>query len=139
MRKTENLRRQHDDILKIADEISQHLNPNAILRNSNETHLLISRLAGKVKIHLSMEDHSLYPRLLIHKDAKVKNITKTYIKEMGGINSVFTRYLSKWKSPSIIQNDIYSFVNETKNLFDILENRINKENNELYPIIDNAA
>jgi len=86
-----------------------------------------------------MEDDSLYPRLLQNSDEKVKTLAKKYINEMGNISEVFVQYLENWKSAQSIQEDSVKFINDRKELFKTLIKRIEKENNELYPYLDNAA
>lgn len=139
MQRTANFRRQHDDILSIATEISNLLNAQALSKDASNIAILNAKLAGKVKFHLAMEDDSLYPRLLKENDDKVKSLAQKYISEMGGISKTYLAYLDKWKNAAAIQANAMQYVNETKNLFKVLADRISKENNELYPIIDNAA
>ena len=139
MQRTANFRRQHDDILSIATEISNLLNAQALSKDASNIAILNAKLAGKVKFHLAMEDDSLYPRLLKENDDKVKSLAQKYISEMGGISKTYLAYLDKWKNATAIQANAMQYVNETKNLFKVLADRISKENNELYPIIDNAA
>lgn len=139
MKRTDNFRRQHDDILKITSEISNKLNPQSLSQDSSQILILISKLAGKVKIHLSMEDQALYPRLLQNNDENLKDLAKKYISEMGNISEVFSGYLTKWKTAQSIQENSTKFIIDTKSLFSTLSKRIEKENNELYEFVDNAA
>ncbi len=136
MSKTKNFRDQHDDLLKIATEIAGHLNVNELSNDASEVRRLLSKLLGKLNVHLSMEDKSLYPKLLDHPDERVKVMAKRFMDEMGGIGKVVTAYREKWPSPLHIQKDPSTFIRETKGIFDALGKRIEKENNELYKTVD---
>ncbi len=45
--------------------------------------------------------------------------------------------MSKWNSPEIVQNNPDDFINETMDLFEAISNRIYKEDNVLYPLVEN--
>ncbi len=136
MGEIENFRRQHKEILQVATEISSLLKPDQIAKDAGVIRSLLSTLVGKLNVHLSMEDDALYPRLLAHKDANVNSIAKRFIDEMGGFNKVFREYTKKWPSPTAIQNAPVEFNKETKGIFDALFKRIEKEDNELFPLVN---
>ena len=132
---TDKFRMQHDEILRAAGEITEHLQGEvdpAVVRK------LLSALAGKVNFHLAMEDQALYPRLLESRDASVKTRAGKFKDEMGGLGKVFTDYNNKWQV-SAIRGDIAGFTSETRKVFGALAKRIERENAELYPLADNAA
>lgn len=139
MQKTANFRRQHDDILDLASKISNLLSTESLSKDASQIVILSCKLAGKVKFHLAMEDDSLYPRLLKDTDVNVKSLAQKYISEMGGISKTFTTYLEKWKNAKLIEANTAKFIKETKQLFNVLAKRIERENNELYKAVDNAA
>lgn len=129
---TEKFRVQHNEILQIAKEMTEHMRgePNAaVLRK------MLSNLAGKLSFHLAMEDQALYPRLLEAKDAKMKSMAKQFMTEMGGLGGAFTAYNSKWQV-SAIRADQAGFAAETQAVFAALTQRITRENRELYPLAD---
>ncbi len=136
MSKTQNFRDQHDDLLKIASEISTHLNVDELSNDATEVRSLLSKLLGKLSVHLSMEDKALYPKLLEHTDAQVKSMAKRFINEMGDIGKVVMTYKTQWSTAVKIQQAPRDFIEQTKNIFSALVKRIEKENNELYKTVD---
>ena len=132
---TDQFRTQHDDILRAAGEISGHLkgqvDPAAVRK-------LLSAFAGKVNFHLAMEDEALYPRLMQDGDASVKTRAAKFKDEMGGLGQVFSAYNTKWQV-SAIKADPEGFGNETRKVFGALAKRIERENNELYPLADKSS
>lgn len=135
---TKNFRRQHTEILDLAGEISDSLDPGILSSKSDVVLGLIAKLAGKLTAHLSMEDKVLYPKLYQHPDQMVQEKAKSFFDEMGGLSQVFVDYCNKWDTEEVIQNDSAMFISETQGLFAALANRIDREDNELYPMADNA-
>lgn len=133
---TASFREQHKEMLAIAGEISKGLNAEALKKDASSVRTLLSRLAGKLGVHLAMEDNALYPALVNHQDADVRNMANGFVREMGGIKKVLDAYTRKWATATLIQNGAADFVKETKELFTALAGRIKKEDNELYAVID---
>ncbi len=133
---TSNFIQQHEDMLTVAKEMSKLLDPNILGKDAQPVRSLLSKLSAKLKIHLASEDKSLYPELLNHKDENVKATAKKFMDEMGSISSVFVKYTEKWVSADAIQKNPNDFIKETEGLFSALAKRIEKENKELYPLVD---
>lgn len=136
MQRTASFRRQHSEMLDIAIEISGLLNPIDLAKDASKVRGLLSALAGKLTVHLSMEDKSLYPNLFNSQDARISSLAKQYVEEMGNIKEVFGTYIKNWPSPTAIQNDPVKFINETKVIFEALQKRIKREDTELYSMVD---
>ncbi len=137
MANTQQFRQQHDDLLTIATKMAESFDVDSLSRDAKEMRALLSELAGKLKVHLAMEDKHLYPKLLAHEDIAVRTTAQKFIDEMGGIAQVFTTYLDRWPHAKAIQGNAAGFIEETKGLFNALGNRINRENNNLYPLLEN--
>lgn len=139
MSKTQNYRKQHDQLLEIATDISKQLSEDNLSSDANGVRILLSNFMGKLKYHLAIEDKSLYPNLLAHPDEKIVSTAQEFIDEMGSMGKVVEAYNSKWSSAAKIQSDAADFIRETKNVFGVLAKRIEKENNELYKMVDNST
>lgn len=137
MANTHQFRQQHDELLDIATKMAQGFDIGSLNQDAKQMRALLSELAGKLKVHLAMEDKHLYPKLLAHSDENVRNTAQQYIDEMGGIAQVFMEYLDRWPHANAIQENAAGFIEETKGLFNALGNRINQENNNLYPMLEN--
>ncbi|MBI5827735.1 MAG: hemerythrin domain-containing protein [Deltaproteobacteria bacterium] len=133
---TTSFREQHKEMLAIAGEISKGLNVEALKKDASNVRTLLSRLAGKLSVHLAMEDNALYPALVNHQDASVRNMANGFVREMGGIKKALDAYTRKWATATLIQNAAADFVKDTRELFTALARRIGKEDNELYAVID---
>jgi hypothetical protein len=134
--RSETLRLAHRELLQLIKTMKPQLIPSALQRDANQARAMLSMLAGKLTVHLAMEDHALYPRLLTHSNPEVRKLTEQLKHEMGGILVVFKDYLGRWPTPENIQADSSSFVNETRQIFAALEARIAKEDAQMFPKLD---
>ena len=136
MGRTDDLRTKHQELLNIAAQISGELDAGKLSEGAKQARSLLSTLAGKLGIHLAVEDKNLYPELLNHKDENVRATAKRFIDEMGDIAEAFKNYVDKWPHSKAIQDNPQDFITETKGIFDALSTRISKEDNELYSLVD---
>jgi hemerythrin-like domain-containing protein len=127
---------QHSEIMELANQISARLTPAEIERDPQSIRSLLSQLSGKLSVHLSMEDQTLYPLLMSHPDDRIKEMSRSFSNEMGGILSVYRQYKSKWPTHMEISASPDEFIRETKQIFSVLAERIDKEDNQLYPLIE---
>ncbi|MDH3890989.1 MAG: hemerythrin domain-containing protein [candidate division Zixibacteria bacterium] len=135
---TDNLVKQHADLVRLVEQISAHLEVDKVTNETDEISDLLSQLAGKLTMHLAMEDKSLYPKLLGHRDDKVKQVTQKYIDEMGQLAEAFQNYLEKWRGASAKRDNAQGFIDDTKAVFGALDKRIKSENSELYPLVESC-
>ncbi len=137
--RTDNFRRQHTDLLAVAGELGKHLNVTELSADPKPAAALLSKLSGKLQVHLAMEDDTLYPHLLEHSDSQVRSTAQRFISEMKGIASAYQAYASRWGAPKKIQADPAGFIKETQGIFQALTQRIDKENNDLYDLVDSKV
>ena len=136
MVRTQSYRDQHEHLLALAGKLGGLLaKPDEAFPAPEARHLL-SEIAGKLNVHLAMEDKHLYPSLLIHADATVQSTAKRFIDEMGGIATVFKAYLADWPTPMAISQNPTKFRASTQGILQALGTRIQKENAELYALVD---
>ncbi len=136
-RKTAPFREQHDILEKIAGELAVCIADSGnVLNNSDRIYRLLTDLARNIKVHLTLEDASLYPVLTIIDDQSVSDVSAGFVQEMGGIKETLDAYFSKWSSGYAIKENSELFMAETDGILKALRDRIERENNVLYPMID---
>ncbi len=131
----ENLERQHVEIMEEIQYIKKSINSNDLQENASDIAKHISLLAGKLKVHLDSEDKFLYPSLINSENVLVQNIANKYISDMGNLCAVFTEYKNKFNTRSKIISNKEDLVKESKQIVIALENRMHKEDKELYPLL----
>ncbi len=133
---TDNLRTQHKEMLKIISEISSYLTSDELLQNTTEVQNLLSGLAESMGPHLKREEEWLYPALLRHPDKNINDVTRQFQEGMGGLLTEYQSYINKWTTAAAVQNNSEDFVKETTKIFNVLAVRIDKEDNELFSLVD---
>lgn len=93
------------------------------------------RLTAKLIAHLKAEDWLLYPRLLESGDARVASTAQAFVEEMGGLAAAFNTYVESWDAFRI-EREWAAYKAETAGIIAALRCRINRENRELYPLIE---
>lgn len=130
-----NLIRQHNEIMNLTNFILDNIKNCTIDQNINEIAQNINTISGKLKIHLLNEDKYLYPYLLNSADMSLNTFGKKYSDEMLEVTKVYEDYKSKYNTTSKIKQNLEGFKEETKQIFAVLLNRIDREENELYPLL----
>ena len=103
---------------------------------------LFFNFVGLVKEHLEIEDKHIYRHLLTHSDQGVKNTATKFMSGGVEIKRVFSDYLKKWcakKGQSLRIKDYEEFVKETNDMFEMVQNRIIAESENLYPLLRNVT
>jgi hemerythrin-like domain-containing protein len=136
MFKTDALRKQHDVILDLAGRVLNGFTGDLLAVSAVDLRSLLAKLAGQVRVHLAIEDNALYPALIHHSDETIRSTAKRFIEEMGDLKAAFTAYMDRWPNSSTIDSHPRDFVLQTRQLFGALADRIDRENNELYTLVD---
>ncbi len=134
--RTATFRKQHVDIINLVNNILGSLDLDALKINSHGIRKLLTKLSNNVKVHLILEDSALYPILANSDNAEIKTKSNKFMDEMGVISKTFSNYVEKWSMGSSIKEDTSSFVDETRKVMDALLNRMERENTDLYKILD---
>ena len=137
---TENFRRQHEELAAMGSEILQQLilPPEEIVAHAGELRRAMARFAGKLTVHASMENEALYPRLLAHHDEAVREKAGTLFREVKNQYGAFAVYTKRWPTTASIEGDPQTFARDTKKVLMTLWMRMQRENDELYPLVDSA-
>ena len=128
------LRQEHAQLVEIVGRLSKVINqphPPA----QNELYTLRRELSSTLIAHLKAEDWVLYPRLFASMDKKVAQTARAFSEEMGGLAQAYTAYADKWTATAIEQ-DWRGYCCDTAGIIEALTCRINRENRELYPLLE---
>jgi methyl-accepting chemotaxis protein len=133
---TARFRKQHEELGALAGKFAATLDAEALETDAHAARKLLSELAGKITMHLAMEDKHLYPSLVASRDTHTRELATRYMAEMGSIAEVFTAYTQRWSSAGVIQKNAAAFVKESNDILSTLGARIKRENSELYVAAD---
>lgn len=130
---TSSFERQHTELVELATDLMQKAKAAQHDGGAPARQTLL-QLAGKLKVHLAMEDKSLYPAMLGSSSAKTVATTQRFMDEMGGLAEAFGTYCARWGRLSDIDGDPATFAAETRSIVDALGQRIAREDTQLYPL-----
>jgi hypothetical protein len=136
----ENLKGSHAEMLEVISDLrammtreQMNIRPNAMT-----AHRMICDLAEKMKGHMSQQDKSIYPDLLIHQDPKLKSMAWGFLNGQKPMRKQFDTYHAKW-----LKNCDFNFSDEfmadTFEIFDMIEDRIKREESILIPTLENSG
>ena len=135
MARTDNLRKQHAGIVETVETLSGYLTEARLAADASGAKAVMAVLAGKLGVHLAMEDKVLYPELMKSPDPRTRATAEGFASEMGDIAEAFTAYTKKWPATSIGSSPA-GFIRETNEIFGILSKRVAAEESVLYPLAD---
>ena len=127
-------RNRHAELLQMIEDLQSILTPEhlKVRPNAKTAYELLCDLGDKVRQHLAEEDKGLYPSLLIHEDPKVKSIAWGFISGEKPLRKTFDDYHKKWLKHCDF-NFTEDFLEETREIFDMLQYRIERETQVLFP------
>lgn len=130
-------RKQHSELVELVQEIAGNLDESALASGAaTDASELLTKLAGKLLVHLAAEDYGLYPKMMESNDSEAISTAKQYQDEMGGLKEAFQGYYAKWNGANKIRTDPAAFIADSQGVFEALGERVQKENTILYPLAD---
>lgn len=128
---------QHIDILSSIARLRQ-LSHAGVAGNADAIAAGIVRVSGIVKLHLAVEDRSLYPALEASGDAQLAALSREYRGEMQGIAAAYLRFAAQWNTARQVALAPEQFRAEANVVLRQLYERIQREDRHFYPAIDAA-
>ncbi len=135
----------YDDVNKQNDKITELTNVLTFLLSDRalyDTQVisdLFFELVREVEEHLKAQDKFVYRTLLASPDQKVRNLSNQFMSGGVEIKRVFAEYLKVWcgrkKCKQLFIKDHVVFVRETEEMFELILNRIQDEQEKLFPML----
>jgi hemerythrin-like domain-containing protein len=132
----ENLTRQHKELVRTATEMFGWLDAAKLrARGAADVHRALSSLSGILKVHLAMEDRSLYPHLVDHRDLQLRTLAQRFLDERAALRQRYEEYQALWPSAVAIGRDANRFIDDTRQVLGMLWTRMKLEDDVLHPEI----
>jgi hypothetical protein len=138
MAATDRFRKQHAELFALVRHIEPWLDPKRVAGDADMVRALVSALISRLSMHIAAEDNTLYPGLVQHADATVRDTARRFVGEMAGVRPAVEAYNRKWGEREIAA-DAVGFCAETRMVFSLLADCFSRENAELYPMVDELA
>ena len=139
MAHTDKLRRQQDAATQLMAGITGQIGAYCGPDDACGLTLSIAQLVGLLRVHLTVEDEHLYPEMIGSGHAQTAALARRFAREMGGIAERLEEFALRWSSSAAIAPRFDEFCDETRRLFAVIETRIRRENEQLYPLADQPA
>ena len=128
------LRTEHDVLLALADEIERAAAGDEPFCLSPLI-ILWERFNQLLDIHLLREDGVLYPAILEGTDPEAARIALCFQRELGSLEGHADAFAQKWTEGAVRRN-WKAFSTEIGSFLAELRVRIERENEELYPLLE---
>nr|WP_054111409.1 hemerythrin domain-containing protein [Brevundimonas sp. AAP58] len=135
---TRKFREEHDRILRQASAIAGLANGRMTRDAADEARAAILGLDRLLVEHLTAEDEWMYPLLMASPDESVRGAATECFGDMGGIRGAWDAYRELWTSEAILEAPI-RFRAATDGVIGALAMRVERENVELYPLVDHMS
>ncbi|MEQ7155815.1 hemerythrin domain-containing protein [Brevundimonas aurifodinae] len=132
---TRKLRSEHDRILRQASTLAGLARTRMTRDVATVARAAISGLDRLLVEHLEAEDGWMYPLLISSADEGVRRIASECFADMGGILGAWVAYRDQWSIEAILVSPAV-FARATDGIIGALALRVERENTELYPLVD---
>ena len=130
----ENLKDQHIKIRELIVEVKSYIELDSTEENLTLLAHHINKLAGVLRIHLSSEDRYLYPQLINSENEFTRELAESFDKTMGGLSNAFISFKTRYNTFKNMTDNYDAFLIELDHVFNQLITRLDREDNELYPL-----
>ena len=93
-----------------------------------------AKLAHLLRLHLATEDEWFYPAMMASGEPLAELLAASYRAEVDGIAEEVEDFLRRWSSLAVIEIGLVTFRAGLLALLGKIEERIGREDNELYPL-----
>ena len=128
---------QHLDILAAIGALRQLVHAG-IAENADRIAARIVAFSGAVKLHLAVEDRTLYPALEAGGDPQLSRMSRLYQQEMQGIVGAYFAFAAKWNTGRHVAAEPEQFRAEANTVLRQVYERMRREDTEFYPAIEAA-
>lgn len=128
---------QNDRITELTNVLDNLLSDRRLC-DSSVTSELFFRYVDMVKEHLELTDSKLYSQLLTQGDTDITNTANRFMGGSKEIKRIFAKYLKKWcqlQKQQLLVKNYDEFTAETKEMFEMVLDRIQDETEHLYPLV----
>ena len=133
----EELQKENQEIIDLASILSLLVHqPES--RNNPVFCELLHRFMDKINAHLSHEARSVYSDLLSHKDLKINNAASQFISNAHELEKILSGYTRRWCVPIPSPERHDKFIEETNEIFRLLNERITMESEHLFPVMQST-
>ncbi|PAL20149.1 hemerythrin domain-containing protein [Sphingopyxis sp. GW247-27LB] len=131
------LRAEHAELARLSRQLADLLEASAA-PPSTEIEPIRAQLRDTLTRHLKCEDWALYPRLRAAGETDAARLARDFADAMGHVADDYDAYDRRWP-PARVAAEWPAFRAESRAMLAALDERMERENRELYPLVDRLA
>ena len=131
--------RQHDELGRLAKALLAELDTRTLAVDASRARRSLATFSGQLRVHAVMEQEALYPRLLAASEPHIVAKAQALLEDVGTVYDAFFDYLKAYPDAASIQADPAEFSRRTMQTLYRLRLRMKREDEELYPLVEEAA
>jgi hypothetical protein len=132
---TEQFTRQHHEIISLCDQLFECAIEKHIGKDASFVHKIQQSLYKVLNLHHRLEDHAFYPMLHEHQDPRVREASLRLKEKFLNCGNTHQLYQETYPTPQSIESDPAQYVRDTQTIINMIRNRINSEERELYSLL----
>ena len=135
MQITEQFTRQHHEMISLCDQLWDCAIEEYISKDASFVHKIQQSLYKVLNLHSRLEDDAFYPMLHEHKDPRVRTTSLSLKDKFLECGNTHLLYQESYPTPQSIEANPAQYVRDTHNVINMIRNRINIEERELYSLL----
>lgn len=128
-------KQQHGEILASISAL-RNAARGGISENAGDMARMIVAMSSTIKLHLAMEDSTLYPALQRSGNQSVAQLGKRFQDDMKKIVAAYVEFSRKWNTGNRLAAEPETFRAEANSVLKTLFDRIQRENTDFYPAVE---
>ncbi|MDG4603759.1 MAG: hemerythrin domain-containing protein [Defluviicoccus sp.] len=133
------LKRQHSEISKAIDAVLEPIEAGEITGCAPLLAAQLHEIAALVTSHLRIEDKEIYPVLMARQETAVSGLATAFREHMGNLANEFAAFSQRYATAAAIAGEEPAFCQATREIFEKLRLRMQREESELYPLMVRAS
>jgi hypothetical protein len=130
------LKRQHAEIGTVIAAAMTAIDRGEVRANAQPITAMLNEMSRLIGSHLKIEDEEVYPVLVNRTEADIRRTARQFRDNMGGLAEEFHNYVARYRSPAAVSADLPLFCYESRRIFERLRYRMQREEHDLYPLLD---
>jgi hypothetical protein len=122
-------------MISLCDQLRECAIEKHIAKDASFVHKIQQSLYKVLNLHHRLEDGALYPMLHEHKDPKVRTISLRLKDKFLECGKAHRLYQERYPTAHSIEANPTQYVSDTHNVINMIRNRINIEERELYSLL----
>ena len=132
----DHMKRQHAEIDAAMADAMRAIDGELPASDMGSVATLLSEISSMIDDHLRTEDGEVYEALIKYDDPEIKRAATQFHKNLGGLAEEFASYFKRYGSQAAIDANPGLFSYETRRLFERMRYRMQREETDLYPLLE---